>query len=88
VPDLEVCGGLISGRPERGYHGLACSHTHTAPDVLSLQASRGTADETSGGQGVELFAANALGRVGAISLHLAFLAPATLRRWIEGRAAA
>jgi len=35
-----------------------------------------------------MFAANALGLVGAVSLHLAFLSPAALRRWIEGRAAA
>ena len=35
-----------------------------------------------------MFAANALGLVGAVSLHLAFLSPATLRRWIEERAAA
>ena len=35
-----------------------------------------------------MFAANALGLVGAGSLHLAFLPPAAWRRWIEKRAAA
>jgi hypothetical protein len=34
-----------------------------------------------------MFAANALGLVAAGSLHLAFLAPAAWRRWIEERAA-
>ncbi len=35
-----------------------------------------------------MFAANALGLVGAVSLHLAFLSPAALRRWIAERTAA
>jgi hypothetical protein len=34
-----------------------------------------------------MFAANALGLVGAGSLHLAFLSPAAWRRWIAERAA-
>ena len=59
MPDLEICDGLTAdgptAAPGRGYHAPAFSHTHTAPGGLPLQTPRETADQSFGGQAVELF---------------------------------
>jgi len=58
------------------YTGISCPQAHRRSANASVQ------DWSTG-----MFAANTLGLVGAGSLHLAFLSPATWRRWIVERTA-